>query len=239
MSDMLFYDKIVPLDTDKHKNTKIALISDYSFTARTNSVPVAGIEFIASSKEFPITFIQNTEGKFIPVIILGMEDDTNLFVTDDGRWNAYYLPAYIRRYPFVPSVGDDKDKLNICVDESYSGFGSESGVPLFNEDGSPSPLMEEVIKLVQDYHGSLQRTSEFCDRLAEADLLTEFNAEFGSRDRKRKFKLSGLYAVDEEKLLNLSEDKALDFFKRGEFSWIYSHLHSLTNFPKMVDIFFS
>ena len=113
MSDMLFYDKIVPLDTDKHKNTKIALISDYSFTARTNSVPVAGIEFIASSKEFPITFIQNTEGKFIPVIILGMEDNTNLFVSDDGRWNAYYLPAYIRRYPFVPSVGDDKDKLNI------------------------------------------------------------------------------------------------------------------------------
>ncbi len=86
MANLMFYKNIIPLNSNDHKDTKVAGLSDYSFTSGTNAVPLAAIEFPETAKEFPITFVKNPEGEFVPMIILGLQDNQNLFVSDDGKW---------------------------------------------------------------------------------------------------------------------------------------------------------
>ncbi len=145
--------------------------------------------------------------------------------------------GYIRRYPFVPSLGDDPDKMNICIDSSYEGFGAEEGELLFKDDGEPSPLLENVIKMIQDFHTQMQFTTRFSERLKAADLFKELEATVATQDGSQRFNLTGLYVIDEEKLAKLTDEQVLDFFKYGEFSLIYSHLSSLSNFTELVSIF--
>ena len=238
MTQMLIYEKIVVLDLKKHKNTRVAPVTDFSFAASANSIPLAGVEFIEAAKEYPIAFIKNTQGEYLPTIILGLQNSQNLFVSPDGKWNAYYIPAYIRRYPFVPSTTNEAGKLNICIDEAYQGINGENGVPIFNADGTPAPLLEKAVQLIQDYHLQMQNTNSFTSRLAASGVLQEMKAEFGTRDGSRKFRLSGIFVVNEKKLLGLEDAQVLDFFRKGEFAWIYSHLTSLSNFPRMLDRFY-
>ncbi|OKY76835.1 MAG: hypothetical protein BM485_01855 [Desulfobulbaceae bacterium DB1] len=239
MTQMMFYDSIVRLDITKHKNTKFTPVTDYSFAAATNSIPIAGVEFIESSKEYPITFIKNSQGQFIPTVIVGLQNEQNLFVDAKGQWTANYIPAYVRRYPFVPSTSNEPDKLNICIDQSYKGFDAEKGEPLFNEDGSPAPVLQNMTNLIQDYHVRMQHTNDFTTRLAGCDLLQEMKAEFGSKENGKSFRLTGLYMINEQKLLDLDQEKAMDFFKKGELAWVYSHLNSLSNFRRLLDRFFA
>jgi len=136
---------------------------------------------------------------------------------------------------------EEGDKFNICIDESYPGLGTEKGQALFQEDGTPAPLVEGVIKMFQDYHGQVKHTSDFCQRLADNDLLESklIKAEVNRQEGSKKFQLSGIFVINEEKLLGLDDKIALDFFKKGEFSLIYSHLISLSNFPRMLDRYFA
>lgn len=241
MAGMMFYKDIDLLDPSKYGKSKIERISDYSFTAEANSLPVTGNEFIEASKEYIIGFLKNDEGEYFPMVALGVEDQKNLYVTKEGKWNAKYIPGYVRRYPFTSMVNEGEEKFNIGIDESYSGLGAEKGQPLFQEDGSPAPLVEDVIKILQAYHGQMKHTSDFCQRLADNDLFEQkaFQAEVSTQAGGKKFQLTGVYVINEEKLLGLDDNIALDFFKKGEFAWIYSHLISLSNFPKMLDRYFA
>ncbi len=237
MSNLMFYKNIIPLNSNDHKDTKVAGLTDYTFTSETNAVPLAAIEFTETAKEFPITFIKNAEGEYVPMTILGLQDKQNLFVDEKGKWDAKYLPGYIRRYPFVPSLGEDSDQMNICIDASYSGFDVEEGELLFKDDGTPSPLLDNVIKMIQDFHQQMQFTTTFSERLKSADLFKELEATVATQDGSQRFNLTGLYVIDEEKLAHLDDEKVLDFFKHGEMSLIYSHLSSLSNFAELVNIF--
>jgi len=239
MTQMLIYEKIVVLDITKHKNTRVAPVTDFSFAASANSIPIAGVEFIEAAKEYPIAFIKNSQGAYIPTIILGLQDNQNLFVSKEGKWNGYYIPAYVRRYPFVPSTTNEAGKLNICIDAAYKGIDAENGAPVFNADGTPAPMLERAVQLIQDYHVQMQHTNSFISRLADSGVLQEMKAEFGTRDGSKKFRLNGIFVVNEEKLRALDDAKVLDFFRKGEFAWIYSHLTSLSNFARMLDKFFT
>jgi len=241
MAGMMFYKDIDLLDPSKYGKSKIESLSDYSFTTEANSLPITGNEFIQASKEYLIAFIKNDKDEYFPIVVLGVEDQKNLYVTKEGKWNAKYIPGYVRRYPFASMATEEGDKFNICIDESYPGLGTEKGQALFQEDGTPAPLVEGVIKMFQDYHGQVKHTSDFCQRLADNDLLESklIKAEVNRQEGSKKFQLSGIFVINEEKLLGLDDKIALDFFKKGEFSLIYSHLISLSNFPRMLDRYFA
>ncbi len=241
MAGMMFYNKIDLLSSAKYGKTKIERSKDYSFASAANSIPVTGVEFVEASKEYMLAFIKNDEGEFFPMIVLGMEDQKNLYLAEDGKWEAKYIPGYVRRYPFASMSNQEEDKFNICIDESYPGLGVDDGQPLFEEDGSPAPIVQEVIQMLQDYHGQVKHTSDFCKRLAATGLLESkmFKAEVSTPSGAKMFQISGLHVINEQKLLELDNDTVLDFFKRGEFAWIYSHLISLSNFSRLIDRFFA
>lgn len=232
MTDLLFYKQIAALDKERHGKLKMAPVTDYSFAAKTNSIPLVAAEFTEAQREFPIVFAKGTEGGFAPVMLLGLRNAENLFVTADGRWDARFVPAFIRRYPFAPAdVGDDR--MVICVDESAACLQDKEGEEIFASAGE-TLLMQHVVSLLQAYQAQAQRTQTFCKRLSDLNLLMESNAQAQLPDG-RTFHLSGLYVVDEKRLQVLDKEKINELFNLGELPFIYAHLMSLGNLQRLID----
>src|SRR5262249_24045488 len=134
-AQLLIYESVIPLSARRHGDGAVESGSTYGFTRKTNSVPLMAVEFPLAAPEYPIVFA-GTKENCMPAAILGVRDSQNLFLSRDAKWEARYIPAFVRRYPFVFSRSEDKQRLVLCIDESYSGFNREGrGERLFGEDG--------------------------------------------------------------------------------------------------------
>ncbi|HIG42381.1 MAG: SapC family protein [bacterium] len=233
MASLLFYDKPVALNKTAHKNKKIRPeANSFGFASNTNSVILAGVEFTEAAKEYPVVFAQSGES-IVPVALLGLRNEENLFINSSGGWAARYIPAFIRRYPFVLANSEDPATRMVCIDESYAGFNNKEGEPLF-VDGEPSKVLRHALDFLEEYQRQYMRTEKFVDRLRDNDLLTTLNAKIHMVDGQ-EFTLTGLLAVDEKRLLQLSDEQALELFKSGELAWVYCHLMSLGNISSLVN----
>ena len=169
----------------------------------------------------------------MPVALLGWRGGENLFVGADGQWTAPYVPALARRYPFVLAQLQGQ-QMGVCIDEGYAGLNEKEGEPLFDSKSNSTPFLQNALDFLNRYQVEYMRTNRFCERLKALGLLTAMNAKADLFDGT-SFMVNGLMVVDERKLLQLTDDQALDIFRAGELSWVYAHLVSLTNLNRLVD----
>lgn len=234
MASLLFYENPVALNKVAHKDLKIKTQqNNYNFARNTNSVILAGVEFTEAAKEYPIVFAKSGE-RVVPVALLGLRNEENLFVGEDGKWDARYIPAFVRRYPFVlADTGDNASERMVCIDESFEGFNDKDGQPLFEND-EPTPLLKQAMDFLEEYQRQYVRTEQFINRLMSNDLLMSLNARVDMVDGNQ-FALGGLLVVDEKKLLQMPDAQALELFRSGELAWLYCHLMSLGCMSRLVD----
>lgn len=235
MSSILFYEQPVELNREVHKAVKIGALADYEFAAKTNSVILTGVEFIEAAKEYLIVFTRVGEEKIVPVVLLGLRDNENLYIDAAGKWDARYIPAFVRRYPFV-FADFGSGVLTVCVDEASSVFNAEEGQALFNEDGANSPFLQNALTFLNDYQGQFARTEAFVNKLKKLDLLKEMTANADMSDGAH-FAMNGLLVVDEQKLLEMDDKEINGLFRSGELGWIYAHLISLSNMGRLAERF--
>lgn len=229
MAKLMFYKKPVPLNKNNHKGLKLVEEANrFEFANDTNSVVLAGIEFAEAAKEYPIAFANIGGDRVAPVALLGFRDKENLFIAENNRWDARYIPAFIRRYPFVLAETGEQGNLSVCIDEAYEGLQETEGKALFEDDSSNAPLLDGILKFLNEYQQQYQRTETFINTLQELDLLSPLQAAV-KLDDDNQLGLQQLLVVDEKKLLALDDDKALKLLRSGELGWIYSHLLSLSN----------
>jgi len=231
---LLFYRQVIVLNPQRHGELKIGTAPDQSFASHTNSVPLVGVEFVESCREYPVIFSRADNNTYSPVAVLGLENAENLFLDNGLIWKANYVPAFVRRYPFV--LGDNPEKPDqpwVCVDESCPWLGQEKGEPLFIGD-QPSAFLKQTLTFLTDYNLQSQRTVAFCRKLADWGLLKEHQAQTTTADGKG-YTLSGLWAIDEAALIQLDAEKIQELFKTGELAWIYFHLASLGNFRRLAE----
>jgi SapC len=233
MAAVMFYEKPVLLNRESHKGKKIAPSTSFAFAKKANSLYMAGVEFTDACKEYPIVFTHVGTDKIVPVAMLGLREGENLFVGADGQWRASYVPAFVRRYPFVLSELPGQ-QMGVCIDEGYAGLNEQHGELLFDSKGNDTPFLQGALDFLNRYQVEYLRTDRFCQRLKDMGLLMEMNAKADLFDGS-SFMINGLMVVDERKLLQLSDAQALEVFKSGELSWIYAHLVSLSNLNRLVD----
>ena len=233
MSDVVYYEKPVLLHRDTHRRIKVARSASFAFARKANSMYLAGAEFSEAGKEFAIVFTRVNGQKVVPVAMLGLRARENLFVDEQERWTSTYVPAFVRRYPFVLSELQG-GQLGVCIDEAYTGFNDPSGEPLFDEQGQNTPFLKNALTFLEHYQQEYLRTDVFCQNLVKAGVLTEMNAKADLLDG-RSFTVNGLMVVDEKKLLALPDATVLSLFRTGELHWISMHLSSLTNLQGLVD----
>jgi hypothetical protein len=233
MSDLVYYEKPALLDRDKHRRRRVRPAQGFGFARNANSVYLAGAEFNEACKEYAIVFTRSGAGTVAPVVMLGLRTRENLLVQEDGGWDARYLPAFVRRYPFVLAELAGQS-LAVCVDEAYAGLSDTEGEPLFDAQGRETAFLRNAVDFLTTYQREYLRTEAFCQRLAQAGLLTEMNARADLVDG-RSFTVNGLFVVDEQKLMSLPDAAALALFRSGELHLVSMHLASLSNMQRLVD----
>jgi hypothetical protein len=227
-TQLLIYESAVPVSGERHRDASVAVGADYAFARKVNSVPLMAVEFPHAAAEYPIVFA-GAEGAVMPAVILGLRGNENLYLTPKNGWSAKYVPAFVRRYPFVFSTVDDGKSFMLCVDEAFPGFNREGrGQRLIADDGKATPYVEDVLKFLQEYRAQFNRTREFCRKVKELDLLEPMQAqvELGAE----RLSLRGFWAVNRARLKALPGDKLAELAKSDELELLYAHLQSMRNF---------
>ncbi len=224
-----FYQKVVALSDQSHKDWRIKAETNYQFANETNAVLLTSIEFSLACREYPIVFI--SQGNEIrPVAVLGLQVKQNMYVKLDGSWDASYIPAYVRRYRFILAGEDNKaEQFAVCIDETYSGFNRESGELLFTKNGKQSAYLDRVIDFLRDFQAQAARTEVFCKHLKGLKILEPMQANVVS-PKAGKVSLAGFHAVSKEKLKALKPVQLSAIVKNDDLELIYAHLMSLSNF---------
>ncbi|MCJ2038374.1 SapC family protein [Methylobacterium sp. J-059] len=226
---LLIYERATALSRQRHADWSVKLNGKYNFARDVNSVPLMVAEFPFAASEYAIVFGGQGD-EIIPVALLGVRDNENLQVAEDGGWTGKYVPAFLRRYPFVFSSNDAGDNFTLCIDEHFDGFNAEGrGERLFDSDGHQTQYLRSVLGFLQAYQVQFQHTKAFTKRLEEFGLLESMQAELTLRSGQ-KTTLTGFMTVNRERLKALSADKLALLMHADELELIYLHLQSLQNF---------
>jgi|CryBogDrversion2_1035201.scaffolds.fasta_scaffold00018_12 hypothetical protein len=234
MSSFGFYKKVVALNSEVHRNLKIAAEKgNFSYAKDANAVMLTGMEFTDVSREYPIVFVRADDGTLRPIALLGIRDGENLFVDENGKWDARYIPAYIRRYPFVMAPGGPNGMV-VCMDEACPALGMEHGESIFDAEGKPTPRMNDMIQFLQQFQQEHARTDWLTKQLDELGIFVPQEANFDTGNGET-FALKDFYLIDEAKFGALPEEKILQLFKNGGMGLVYLHLASLGNLAKLTE----
>jgi len=234
----MIYDNIQPL-SEKHAKWSVG-VDSHEFLSQLNSVPVMATEIAFAASEFPVIFsATGTEGEYLPLAVMGLKDGQNLLLNDKNSLSTRYVPAFVRRYPFVLGGSNDSEMMALCLDEDSKFFSKDGskGTRLFQDDGTHTDFLKEVVEFLRDYQYRAEMTRAFTKKLHELDLLEPMSANITFKDKEdANINLGGFFVVKREKLKAISDADALDLFKKDGLELIYAHIQSLSNFNRLIDI---
>ncbi|KJV43483.1 MULTISPECIES: SapC family protein [Brevundimonas] len=234
--NVLFYTNPEPLDQSVHGGLGVnPSDKPYAFVAQTNIVPLTVTEFSAAALSYPIIFTGENRQ---PVAVMGLSSNENLFVAPDGEFRAdAYVPAYVRRYPFVFADDKQNQRLILCIDRGASIVAEGGQNPLF-VDGQPSDYTNMAMEFCNNFEQERQRTEGFVALVKDLDLLDIREAHFTPRNPDgtpgQPQKLAEYYAVSEDKLRALPAEKLVELRDNGALGQIYAHLVSLVGWDRLI-----
>ena len=229
------YKSLVPVNKARHEGKKIKQVQGFGFAADFHIASIMVHEFARASSLYPVVFLEDKEqDSFRPVVLMGMDAGENLFVGADGKWQASYVPAIIRRYPFALASTGEEGKYTVCIDEGSELISETEGVPLFNELGEPAEALENVKR----YLGELQQmdafTNEFCKYMVAHNMLTPLNMRVQQADQVKN--INGCYVINEERLNGLSVDGFMELRDKRYLPAVYAHLLSLAQIERLMTL---
>ena len=247
------YRQPVLLDSVLHRHNKVGKLTDFSVAQHLHASYLATAEFDQAALEYVIVFVGNgvdgvsgvdgvdgatgatAKPRVFPIVMLGVSAGENLFV-EGARWDAHYLPAYVRRYPFWTTdlAGAPPESPGVMIDTGWSGWSDTVGDAVFDADGKPTPTLERALDFMRQFELEVQRTSQFCELLVEHDLLREMSADAKLPDGSA-VALNGFLAVDHVKLMALADAAVLELHRNGILGLLHTHLMSLGNLRRLVD----
>ena len=154
----------------------------------------------------------------------------------EGLWRGSYVPASIRRYPFVfgRTKKDDKN-LALCIDEASDHVSETEGEPLFTEDGKPTEILEKAIEFMKQFQTNHAHTVAICQELERLEMFQGLKARV-QLPSGRKFDFVGARIIDEKKLSALADADFLEWRRRGWLALIYAHLVSLGQMSRLAEL---
>jgi hypothetical protein len=233
----LFYNDLLPLNSRDHGDWKVGSFEDAAFVASSHAIPVTVDEFIDAQRDFPIVFTAGENP--LPIALFGLNDGVNTFIGEDGKiLPDIYVPAYIRRYPFIlAKLQAGSDDMSLCFDPS-SGVvkKQDEGQPLFGDDQQPSEYTQGVLDFCKKFEESGHRTRSFLEELKKLDILMDGEIAITRSDAPdTPFLYRGFQMVDEKKLRELPTDTLEALNKNGMIMLIHAHLFSLNLMRKLFE----
>lgn len=216
----------------------------YHFASQQMLVPVMASEMGQVAREYAVVF-SDVAGT-LPLALLGARRGENAYVRPSGHWAARYVPAHVRRYPFVlaesapanaaqgangtngASAADTTGTRLVMVDADAPHLVSEGGLPLFETDGKPSQVLQQVQNVLVMLERDSLRTLQLMAEIEAAGLLIERMIPLQPKTGA-PLGLNGLRVVDEERLAALDPATLHALQKSGALRLVYAHLMSMAN----------
>ncbi|WP_284125799.1 SapC family protein [Parerythrobacter aestuarii] len=225
----LLYNDLMPLNTRDHGKFKSRPMDEAKFLSKHHAIPLTVDEFVQAQRSFPIVFSSGDNP--LPLALMGLNEGVNTFVDADGKINdPIYLPAYIRRYPFIlAKLNQDSEELSLCFDPTAGSLGEfEEGEALFDENGGTTATTKNILDFCEKFEEAGMRTKAFIEQLKENDLLMAGEISIERTEMPGKpYIYRGFQMINQEKLREVSGEKLEEWNKNGMIALIYAHLFSL------------
>jgi hypothetical protein len=224
----LFYKDLMPLNSRDHGGWRARSVDRASWVANQHAIPLTVDEFAQAQRYFPIVF--SAGERPVPLALLGLNEGVNVFFDDEGKAvEDFYVPAYIRRYPFLLAKLDpNSDSMSLCFDPTSDLLGeTEDGQALF-ADGQPSEHTQNLLEFCERFEEAGLRTQSFVDELEKAGLLMDGEVAIQRNDAPdRPYIYRGFRMVNQDKLRELRGDQLRKWNENGMLPLIFAHLFSL------------
>jgi hypothetical protein len=229
----LFYKNPVMLDKQRHAQAGVLPLQNYEFARHVNAVPVTLVELPLVVSCYPVVFTSGDVA--MPVALLGLHEGENLFVDKQGAWvENNYIPAYIRRYPFI-FADQGNDKLTLCVEDSDGILSQTEGEKLFLEQGEMTEFTASALEFCKSYHAASQETALFAAQLQDVNILIERQATIRIEGHD-PYQLAGFRQIDEEKFRQLDSVVLAQWHQQGWLGALYASLLSTANWQKLFSL---
>ena len=235
--NVLFYRKPEPLSFQAHGGLGVKQIDQpFGFLRDAHAVPVTVTEFGMAATSYPLIFVGEEK---TPIAVMGVRQGQNLYVTDDGRTDPdSYVPAFVRRYPFVFAADNNNDQLLLCVDREAPMVSETPEVAFFDGD-QPSKFTQDAIEFCKEFERQRRSTQQFIEMVAKHDLFEEKSISFQPRDQQGQEvgdpqKIADYWAISEDKLNQLSDEAYMELRAGGAIGAIYAHMVSLLNWSRVI-----
>ena len=189
-------------------------------------------EFYAASRSQPIVFAKGEDGKHFAAVMLGLGRKTSWFVDSTDMWKqGEYMPAFLRRYPFVFIKDEGNETSYLAMDQASGAFSEQEGEPLFGADGLPSRYTKQVLGFMQAFEAAHLRTQLFCEELERLKLLE--NITINKWVGYQAPILKNIKRVNESRLDRLPKEEMRALVENGHYKLIIAHLISLGNIERI------
>jgi hypothetical protein len=222
----MFYKNPVPLEPARHATAGLRERTDLLFAAQTNAIALTASEMPHAARTYPIVF--SAAAPTVPFAVVGLRENENLFVDATGNWrDDAYIPAYVRRYPFIFSEVTGSQQLLLCVDEASDQYEATSSRPFF-VDGKPAEALQRAFKFNETFQVHYADTRRFGEWLDQNKMLEDrvARADIGGG---QTFTLRGFRLLNSDRLRALDDAQVLDLHKKGWLPLLHFHLQSLNN----------
>lgn len=232
---VMFYRQPEPLSIDKHRGLGVKRVErPFQFLLAAHVVPITVNEFGIAAGSFPIIFAGANK---TPLAVMGARSGENVFVSPTGDVDPeVYLPAFARRYPFVFAADSSGDRLVLCIDRAAPMIGENPDVPLFSGN-EPSQYTQEAMEFCKEFERHRRTSENFLALMNEMNLFEQKSVSLTNRKpdgTEEQQTIAEYFAVDEEKLTNLPNDKFIKLKENGALGPIYAHMVSLLQWPKII-----
>ncbi len=229
---MFLYEQPELLNADAHGNMGFTPVDKpFEFVKNCRAIPLTMIEMGSAQRNYPIIF-SNLDNP-IPLAVVGLLDDVNLFVDDGGQWDPLaYLPTYLRCHPFA-FAQEKGGQLAVVVDRKAATVSETPEYPFF-VNGELSEHTEALMQLCGQYDQERQRTQAYCKKLVELDLLVTLRAAHTPEGSTEQEPLADYVGIDAQKLDALPADAVYELHQHGFLSASYLHLYSLENWRHLM-----
>lgn len=231
----LFYSRPEALNPVRHGSLGLAARNDFSFTCQAHAIPVVASEMPAAMRSYPIVFIGPAKA---PVIITGLRQNENLFVEASGKWlEPHYIPAYVRRYPFILADDAGSGRLTLCVDraservaEVSSGAGKVA--PFFNASEA-SEASRQALAFCNQFQIDFNTTRAMVEKIDAHGLFAPRQSTV-TLEGGEVLNVTDFQVIDEPAFNKLSDEAFLDLRKSGALGLVYCHLASSNSWTSLV-----
>jgi len=230
----LLYNGLEPVNTGQHGKMKLKKAYTLPQVGQTHAIPITVEEFTVVQRHYPIIFSAGDNP--IPLALLGLNEGVNTYFDADGRPldKTGYIPAYLRRYPFLlAKLRPDSDELSLCFDPSAGAVAEDGdGAALFDGD-QPSEATKNILAFCEQFETAGQRTQAFMEELVKTGLLMDGEVAIQPDGVEQPFLYRGFRMVDEEKLRDVRGDELRKMNQNGMLPAIYAHLFSLSQIREL------